>query len=101
MKVRIIVFESQAIVRRGHLLVKLAGKLPSYIELRNPGKEYDGFNESLFIADNTGYIYRNSSERFEGSLNFSDKRKSKTLMDVFGEMWSRSNPDPNLRNISL
>ena len=100
-KARIIVFESRAIASRGHLLLNLAGKLPSYIEFRKPGDEYAGFNESVFIADNTGYIYRNSAERFEGIINFNDKRKSKTLMDVFEEMWNRSNPDPNLRTLSI
>lgn len=100
-QVRIIVFETKIIASRGHLLVNLAGKLPSYIEFRKPGDEYAGFNESVFIADNTGYVYRNSAERFEGALNFNDKRKSKTLMDVFDEMWNRSAPDPNLRTLSL
>jgi hypothetical protein len=100
-KVRILVFESQAISRRGHQLLNLAGKLPSYIEFRRPGKEYDNFNESLFIADGTGYVYRNSATRFEGSINFNDNRKSKTFMDVFEEMWSRSTPDANLRQITI
>ncbi|MFT7458213.1 MAG: hypothetical protein ACI909_000886 [Planctomycetota bacterium] len=99
--VRIIVFEGQTIARRGHLLLNLADKLPSYIEFRKPGIEYNSFNESVFIADNTGFIYRNSAERFEGNINFSDRRKSKTLMDVFEEMWNRSAPDPNLRGLSL
>ena len=100
-KVRIIVFESRVIVRRGHLLLNLATHLPSFIEFRKPGNEYNNFNESLFVADNTGYIHRTSAERFDGSINFYDKRKSKILMDVFEEMWGRSDPDPNLRNMSL
>ncbi|MFT5134891.1 MAG: hypothetical protein ACI9SC_003373, partial [Gammaproteobacteria bacterium] len=48
--VRIIVFEGQTIARRGHLLLNLADKLPSYIEFRKPGIEYNSFNESVFIA---------------------------------------------------
>ena len=75
--------------------------MPSYIEFRRPGKEYDNFNESLFIADSMGYVYRNSATRFEGSINFNDKRKSKTFMDVFEEMWSRSTPDANLRQLTI
>lgn len=100
-RVRIIVFEAQLIARRGHLLLDLASNLPSYIEIRKAGRDYQGFNESLFVADDTAYIYRTSAERFEGSLNFNDKRKSKTLMDVFEEMWARSNPDPNLRTLNI
>ena len=100
-KVRIIVFESREITRRGHLLLSLASNLPSYIEFRKPGNDYRDFNESLFVADNTGYIHRASAERFDGHINFYDKRKSKILMDVFEDMWSRSDPDPNLRTMSL
>ncbi len=100
-KVRIIVFNTQVISRRGHKLLELAGNLPSYIEFRKAGKEYDDFNESLFVADVTGYIYRNNAERFEGKVNFNDKRRSKILMNVFEEMWNRSTPDPNLRKLSI
>ncbi len=100
-RVRIIVFESQLIARRGHLLLELGGNLPSFIEFRTPGREYQQFNESLFVADATGFIYRTSATRYEGNLNFNDKRKSKTFMDVFEEMWARSAPDSNLRKLSL
>jgi hypothetical protein len=100
-RMRIIVFKPQLVASRGHLLLDLAANLPSYIELRKAGNEHKGFNESLFVADNTGYVYRNSAERFDGTLNFNGRRKSKILMDVFEEMWNRSTPDPNLRRMSL
>ena len=41
-KMRIMVFESRVIVRRGHLLLNLAANLPSFIEFRKPGNEYMG-----------------------------------------------------------
>ena len=100
-RVRILVFDSLAISRRGHQLLNLANKLPSFVEFRRPGKEYNDFNESVFIADSTGYVYRSSATRFEGSVNFNDRRKSKTFMDVFEEMWSRSTPDANLRQLTI
>ncbi len=100
-RLRIIVFEPRRVASHGHLLVELAANLPSFFEFRKPGKDYMNFNESLFVADSTGYVYRKSAERFEGNLNFNDRRKSRVFMDVFEEMWSRSVPDPNLRRISL
>ena len=100
-RVRIIVFESQLIARRGHVLLELAGNLPSFIEFRTPGREYQQFNESLFVADTSGFIYRTNATRYDGNLNFNDKRKSKTFMDVFEEMWGRSAPDTNLRKLTL
>jgi hypothetical protein len=100
-RLRVIVFEPRLIATRGHLLLDLAAILPSFIEFRTPGKKYKSFNESLFVADNTAYIYRNSADRFDGTVNFNDRQKSKVFMDVFEEMWTHSTPDPNLRRMSL
>ena len=100
-RVRILVFEPQTIVRRGHRLVDLALHLTTFIEFRKPNNEFDSFNESLLVADYTGYIHRDSAERYEGMLNFNDRRVSKLLADQFEDMWGRSNPDPNLKRVHL
>ena len=98
---RAMVFEPLTIVKRGHRLVDLMQNLTSFIEFRVPSFEYDGFNESLFVADDTGYILRTSADRYEGSVNFNDKRSSRILMKKFEEMWGRAKPDPNLKRVSL
>lgn len=100
-QIRIVVFEPQTIVHHGHRLVDLALNLTSFIEFRKPNTEYNSFNESLFIADATGYIHRNSAERYEGTLNFNDQRLSKILTDKFEEIWGKSTPDPNLKRVHL
>jgi hypothetical protein len=100
-KVRILVFEPDQIVKRGHRLVNLSMDLSSYITIHVPNKEHDSFNESLFIADATGYIYRKESERFEGKVNFNDKRASRFLIHEFNEMWEKSRSDPYLRRALL
>ena len=100
-QVRILVFEPQTIVQYGHRLLDLGLTLTSYIEFRIPSNEYKSFNESLFIADSTGYIHRNSAERYKGTLNFNDKRLSKILTDQFDEMWVKSVQDSNLKRVHL
>ncbi len=100
-KVRIMVFESRAISSRGHRLVTLAENLSSFIDIRNPGVEHKDYNESLFIADTVAYIHRLNAERFEASLNFCDKRRSKMLLNQFDEMWETATPDANLRKIQI
>ena len=99
--IRILVFESEAIIRRGHRLVELAQHLSSYIELRNPGIEYQSYNEALLIADETGYLHRDNAERYEGRVNFNGRRQSKLLLDRFEEMWESATPDPNLRRVHV
>ena len=100
-QIRVLVFEPQTIVHHGHRLVDMALNLTSFIEFRKPDNEFKTFNESLFIADATGYIHRNSAERYEGTLNFNDRRLSKILTERFEEIWGRSLPDPNLKRVHL
>jgi len=100
-KVRILVKDPQAVVKRGHRLVTLAMHLSSYIEIRVPSQEHASFNEAIFIADTTGYIHRLNPDRFEGKLNFNDKRTSRILLRQFDEIWEKSRTDANFKRALL
>ena len=100
-RVRIITFEPQAIVTRGHRLLELAGSLSSFFDLRRAGQEHKDYDGSLFIADALGYIKRSSAERYEGTLNFNDPRESRILLAEFEEMWGKAGPDPNFRKFMI
>jgi len=100
-RVRIMVFESLLIRRRGHLLLNLSGRLSSFIELRKPSVQYKNFNESLLLVDNTAFLLRLNAERHEGKVNFNDKRQAQALFDMFEEMWERARPDPDLMRMRL
>lgn len=100
-KVRILAHEPTLIVRRGHRLVDLAMQLTSFIEIRVPSFEHANYSDSLFIADTTGYIHRLNPERYEGKLNFNDKRISRILTHQFDEIWDKSRSDPNFKRTLL
>ena len=100
-EIRILVFEPEQIVRKGHKLVDLAGKVSSFIEMRKIATEYKSFNEALLVADNSGYLYRESTERYKGKVNFNGKRESKHLLDAFNTMWESAKPDANLRRMHI
>lgn len=100
-RVRILVHEPLIIVKHGHRLVDLALHLSSYMDIRVPNYEYEDFSESVFIADTCGYIHRTNAERFEGKLNFNDKRTSRILQHQFEQMWEKSRPDPNFKRALL
>lgn len=100
-EVRIIVFEPELIVRKGHKLLDLAGKISSFIEMRKVSSKYKSFNESVLIADEVGYLYRESKERYKGKVNFNSRRESKHLLDVFNNMWETAKSDPNLRRMHI
>jgi len=100
-EIRILVFEPDLIIRKGHKVLDLAGKLSSFIHILKPAPQYITFNESVLIADEIGYLFRENSERYDGKVNFNSRRESKCMLDVFNDMWSTAIPDPNLRRIQM
>jgi len=99
--IRILVFEPALIVRKGHKLVDLAGKISSYIEIHKPSSQYKKFNEAVLIADEVGYLFRESADRYKGTVNFNGRRESKYMLEVFNTMWATSKPDPNFRRMHI
>lgn len=99
--VRIIVFEPATIVRHGHLLLELAGRHSSFIEIRKASAEFHGYNEFLLVADEAAYLHRNNGSRYEATANFNDRRQSKFYLDNFEIMWNLGSPDQNLRPLKL
>jgi hypothetical protein len=100
-KIQIIVFETDTIVKRGHRLLELSGKLSSFIELRKAHYSFDDYNDCLMVADAIAYIHKENGERYEGTLNFKDRRHSNYLLKQFEDMWELATPDPNLRKMIL
>ncbi|MCG8378887.1 MAG: hypothetical protein MI865_05345 [Proteobacteria bacterium] len=99
--IRILIFEPEIVVRRGHKLLDLAGKMSSYVELRKPSPEYNKFDEAVLIADEVGYVFRDNAERYNGKVNFNSPRESKYMLEVFNDMWESAKPDPNLRRMHI
>ena len=100
-QIRIIVFEPNTIVKRGHRLLELSGRLSSFIELRKAHYSFDNYNECLILADATGYIHRKNGELYESTLNFKDRRTSRHLLNKFTDMWELATLDPDLRKMTL
>ena len=100
-QVRIIVFDPAAIVRHGHQLLELAHRHSSCIEMRKASAEFNGYNECLLVADETAYLHRNNSARYEATVNFNDRRQSRFYLDDFATMWEAASPDHNLRQMNL
>ena len=100
-RIRIIVFDPETIVKNGHRLVDLAGRLSSFIEIRKSGNDYKDYNECLLLADETAFLHRINAERYEATANFNDRRQSKYYLKQFDTMWDVATPDPNLRRVNL
>ena len=100
-RVRILVRDPQAAVRRGHRLLELGRRLSSHIEFRQPQAEHRQYNEAFLVADGCGYLHRPFADRFEGSANFNDPVQARRLADYFTEVWEHAQPHPELRRLYL
>lgn len=100
-RVRILVQEIQPILTRGHRLLELATRLSSFIELRIPSKQFGNFNQAWLIADDTGYIFRELADRYQGLASFNDPGQARYLARQFDKMWEVAEQDPNLRSMKL
>lgn len=100
-RVHIIIMDTRPILAAGHRLIDLAQQLSSYIEVRRAGRKHADFNAAFLIADRVGTIHRPLADRFEGEVNFGDRRIALELGQTFDEMWAHGEPDPNLRRLSI
>jgi hypothetical protein len=100
-RVRIMVQDAGPMVARGHRFIDLAQKLSSFIEIRVPAGEHAKYNSALLVADSTGFIHRTLADRYEGIVNFNDRRNALEYIRQFDEMWATATPDPNLRALRL
>lgn len=100
-RVRVLVRNTEPVVKGGHRLVALAQRLTTFIEIRVPAKEYDDYNAAFMVVDSAGVIYRALSDRYEANVNFNDPRSAQDLSRQFEEMWQTATPDANLRRAHL
>jgi hypothetical protein len=100
-RIRIVILDPRPVVARGHRLVDLVRSLSSFVEVRMPEPEFRSLNEAFFIADETGYVWRQFADRFEADIDFSGRRRAKELTGSFTRIWEKAVPDPNFRILCL
>jgi len=100
-QIRILVKDSSRAVKYGHRIIPIAQRLTSFIEVRKVAEDYKEYNEAFLIADETGFVHRRHSDRFEGTARFSAAKEARELLVFFNDVWRNSAPDPDLQRIYL
>ncbi|MGB1884072.1 MAG: acyltransferase [Gammaproteobacteria bacterium] len=100
-RIRIMIIDARPLITTGHRLIELASRLPSFIEIRAPGRQHRGFNEAILLVDNLAYIHRQFSDHFEGQANFSDRRVGASLRERINDMWARGVPETRFRRLHI
>lgn len=87
------------VVRDGHRLVELARRLGSSIQIRRCAQQYRRYCGTFLLVDNTGYLYRPLSSRYEGLASFNNAAEVARLGKYFREVWEHSDTDMELRRL--
>ena len=100
-RIRILITDSEKIIKNGHRLLDLARRLPSFIEIKVQGKSFKDFCEAWLITDAKAWLRRPHADRYEAEVDFSSARKLRDILKDFEAMWNEAIHDPNLRRLSL
>lgn len=100
-RIHILIKDSSQAILHGHRLIELSRKFSSYIHLHNPSKEDENFLNAFIVTDEIGYIYRQNAARHEGAGNLNDPLRARELIEIFDEIWGRSQPDPEMRRLHI
>ena len=89
----------ERVVKDGHRLVELARRLGSRVQIRRCAQQYQGYYGTFLLADDSGYLYRPQSSRYEGLASFNNTAEVARLGKYFREVWERSAADVELRRL--
>ena len=100
-KIRVLIQDSEKVVKQGHRLVELARRLTSFIDIRIQGKRFKEFNEAWLIVDSKAWVRRPFADKYNADIDFSAARQLRETSKTFTAMWDEADLDPNLRRLSL
>ena len=100
--IRIIAHDTRVAANRGHYLIHLAQKLPSFVQIRvTVTQAHRSFRESWLMVDDGAYMRVRNPDRYEGYYEIDNKLETRGYVEDFIEMWEACVPDQNTRRLSL
>ena len=100
-RVRLLLRDSSTVVRRGHRVVSLIQRLPTYFEVKTLAREHLDTNWACVLFDDGPWIYRTFADRFEGSASNDDLVRHRELTRQFDDLWEAGRLDTQFRRLQL
>ena len=99
--IKVLVHNTQGIVKYNHRILTLSQRFSSKIELRTICNDYAQFNQSYLVADSVGYIHNLKADLYDAEVNFNDSERSNELMENFKSMWELSQQEAEVRRLCI
>ena len=100
-KIRILIREPQLLISQGHRILELQRRLTSYIDMRMTASHYAQTSRMFVIADQRGYLYKESDERYEGLVSFYDPAQCRDWLNPFNDAWEHSQAITDFRRLHI
>lgn len=99
--IRILVHDTNPIVKNNHRALGLSQRVSSKIQIRTICNDFSQFNKSFVVADSVGYIYNAKSDLYDAEVNFNDYDRSKELVETFKNIWELSQQEAEVRRLCI
>lgn len=99
--IRILAHDTDTAVRNGHILIDLAKRLSSYIEVRQVADDFKQFNEAFVILDKRGVIHQGQAHHYDAIAEYHNPRLASDLESTFEDIWNCSTIDHNFRQFHI
>lgn len=100
-QIRILVCDTRRIVSRGHRLLELSRRLPSAIHIRKLDEHPSWNGETLVLRDRNGFLLKPADSGHRAFYEEDARAATQRHLEQFQDLWRLSQPDPNLRALSL
>lgn len=100
-RVRILTIGFQRAEKEGHMLVDLARRLTSYIQIRQVSREFSETKDSYLIADEAGLIFRKTVDNYKAAISYQSATYAQAKQQIFDEIWERGTEIKAFRNLAL
>ena len=100
-RVNVLCMDITRAIKEGNRLLEVARRLSSFVEIREPHKDYKGMTEAFVIADETGLLHRKLGGRWEGFVNTHDPMLAREKLKLFNDIWQRSHQHSDTRRLGI
>ncbi|OBS11016.1 DUF7931 domain-containing protein [Acidihalobacter prosperus] len=100
-RIRILIADLQPLRLRGHRLLALAQRVPSFIEIRLLAQRHRAERREWLIADTQTVVFREQADKGQALSAHNDRRWALDLAHEFQAMWDMAEQHPDLRRLSL
>ena len=100
--IRVLAQDLTRALQEGTRVLDLAQRLSSVIELRRPVEDNDlAYRSAFMCVDTGGYLFRPQENEMAATGSTYAPGRHAELMSLFEEIWARSEPWPELRNLGI